>query len=228
MVRNPAKSLVLVLSAVLILGITSADVFGQTPLAFDLNGSGSISGDPPVFQGLVSSGPMAGGMFVIEIDDTGWPIDNPGTPQDERWDFILATYFVYDPIYNGKHWDGTFPASGSLYPVVTWRFTDGADRVGGIIVNLIITIADTDNDGIVDQDELGNQQVAGNFIAHIEQSAGVWDDHCGAGSCNGSLENYDPGMDDILTIGGTLYMRDFSCAVPVKNTTWGIVKELYR
>ena len=93
---------------------------------------------------------------------------------------------------------------------------------------LIITIADTDKDQIVDQDELANQQVAINFIAHLEQSEGTWDQHCGQGSANGTLENYDPNMDDNLTVSGTLLMRTIGCAVPVDNATWGVVKEMYR
>lgn len=227
--RNPPKLSLILPLVFVISGFLATGAFGQfTPLAFSLNGSGSLSGDPPIFQGLISSGPMAGGTFVIEIDDTGWPLDNPGTPQDERWDYLLATYFHYDPIWNGEHWDGYFPAQGSLYPVVTWRFNNGADQIGGIIMYMIITIADVDKDQKVDQDELANQQVAMNFIAHIEQSEGAWDQHCGQGSSNGTLENYDPNMDDNLTVSGTIVLRIIGCAVPVHDATWGVVKEMYR
>jgi hypothetical protein len=172
---------------------------------------------------------LMGGWFVIEIDDTGWPIDNQGTPQDERWDYLLATFFTYDNTPGGEHWDGYFPIQNGLLPPVIWQFTNGANQLGGVIRYLIITILDSDADGIVDQDDLANQTVAAQFHSHIEQSEGEFAGHCGSGNGNGNLENFDPDMDDLLTLPvGNLYIRDFSCAVPVEETTWGAVKILYR
>ncbi len=229
MTRISNKSLFVITAVVFLVGSTTGIMAASQTVSFSLNGSGSLLNSPVTFQGMIDSGPMSPGSFVIGIDDTGWPLDNPGTPQDERWDFILATFFTYDNTTGGEHWDGYFPIQGSVLPPVTWQFTNGGDKVGGIIRYLIVTILDSDHDGEVDQDELANQSVAANLQVHIEQSQGIYNGWCGSGNMNGNLENFDPNMDDILTLPiGNLYLRDFSCAVPVEETTWGAVKTLYK
>jgi hypothetical protein len=229
MARIATGSLIGVVSLVLVVfSATSAGAANQT-VSFSLNGAGSLLNSPALFQGIIDSGPMNGGSFVIEIDDIDWPIDNPGTATNERWDYLLANFFTYDNTAGGERWVGYFPVQGGLLPPVIWRFSNGGDQLGGVIRYLIITILDSDQDGEVDQDELANQAVAANFNCHIEQSKGVYLGWCGFGTGNGNLENFDPGMDDILTIPiGNLYLRDTSCAVPVEETTWGAVKVLYR
>jgi hypothetical protein len=214
---------------VLLSGPATTAFAANETVPFSLNGSGSLLNSPALFQGMIDSGPFSSGWFVIDVDDTGWPLDNPVTPENERWDYLLATFFTYDNTPGGERWAGYFPAQGALLPVVTWQFTNGGDQLGGVIRYLIITILDSDADGIVDQDDLANQAVAANFHSHIEQSHGNYEGWCGFGTGNGNLENFDPGMDDLLTIPiGNLYMRDVSCAVPVEETTWGAVKTLYR
>lgn len=229
MARIATVSLVVALSLALLFCSATGVGAATITFAFNLNGGGSLLNSPAVFQGIITSGPMNGGSFVIEIDDSGWPIDNPGTPEDERWDHLLAEFFTYDNTPGGERWLGYFPAQGALLPPVIWRFSNGGDQLGGIIRYFIITILDSDQDGDVDQDELANQAVAANFNVHIEQSQGVYFGMCGFGTGNGNLENFDPSMDDVLTIPvGNLYLRDASCAVPVEESTWGAVKVLYR
>jgi hypothetical protein len=229
MTRIATSSLIAVLSVSLVLGTAAVVGAANQTVTFSLNGSGSVLNSPVVFQGMIDSGPMNGGWFVIEIDDTGWPVDNPGTPGNERWSYLLSTFFTYDNTPGGEHWDGYFPLQGGLLPPVIWRFTSGADQLGGVIRYLIISILDSDADGEIDQDELANQTIAANFHSHIEQSQGIYAGWCGFGTGNGNLENFDPNMDDILTLPvGNLYLRNVSCGVPVEETTWGAVKTLYR
>ena len=229
MARIATGSLLVLMSLALVLGAASNGWAANQTVTFTLNGSGSLLNSPAVFQGIIGTGPMGGGTFVIDIDDTGWPLDNLGTPNNERWDYLLANFFTYDNTPNGEAWNGYFPAQGGLLPPVMWHFSNGADQLGGVIRYLIITILDSDQDGEVDQDELANQTVAANFHAHIEQSQGAYFGWCGFGTGNGNLENFDPGMDDILTISvGNLFLRDANCAVPVEETTWGAIKVLYR
>jgi hypothetical protein len=229
MTRIATGSLIVVVSLALVFGSVSTGVAANQTVTFTLNGSGSLLNSPAVFQGIIDSGPMSGGTFVINVDDTGWPIDNPGTSNNERWDYLLANFFTYDNTPNGEAWNGYFPEQGGLLPPVIWHFTNGGDQLGGVIRYLIITILDSDADGEVDQDELANQSVAANFHSHIEQSAGAYYGWCGFGTGTGNLENFDPDMDDILTISvGNLFLRDANCAVPVEETTWGAVKVLYR
>jgi hypothetical protein len=229
MTRISSRALFVVAAVVFLSVSASGSMAASQIVSFSLNGSGSLLNSPVTFQGMIDSGPMSPGSFVIEINDAGWPLDNPGTPQNERWDYILATFFTYDNTTGGENWSGYFPAQGSILPPVTWQFTANGDKLGGIIRYFIITILDSDGDGEVDQDELANQSVAANFQVHIEQSQGIYDGWCGTGPANGNLENFDPNMDDILTLPvGNLYLRDFSCAVPVEETTWGAVKTLYK
>ena len=229
MARISSRSLFVVTALVFLVGSVAGSTAATQTVSFSLNGSGSLLNSPASFQGMIDSGPMSPGWFVIEVDDAGWPLDNLSTPQNERWDYILATFFTYDSTPGGEHWDGYFPVQGSILPPVTWRFSSNGDKLGGIIRYFVVTILDSDGDGEVDQDELANQSVAANFHSHIEQSSGIYNGWCGTGTGNGNLENFDPAMDDILTLPiGNLYLRDFSCAVPVEESTWGAVKTLYK
>jgi len=221
--------MLVMVSCVLVLGAANMAGAASQTVTFSLNGAGSLLNSPAGYQGMIDSGAMSGGWFVIEIDDSGWPTDNPGTPTNERWDYLLATFFTYDNTSGGENWTGYFPIQGGLLPPVIWRFANGGDQLGGVIRYLIITILDSDGDGEVDQDELANQVVAMNMNSHIEQSLGIYEGWCGFGNSNGNLEDFDPGMDDLLTIPvGNLYLRDVSCSVPVEESTWGAVKVLYR
>lgn len=228
MVRISTGSFIVVVLCATLLGAATIVSAANQTVPFSLNGSGSFLNSPAIFQGMIDSGPMSPGWFVIEIDDSGWPLDDPITPENERWDFLLANFFTYDNTPGGEHWDGYFPVQDGLLPPVTWRFSNNGDRLGGVIRYFILTILDSDADGVVDQDDLANQTVAANFHSHIEQSLGIYDGWCGFGPGNGNLENFDPTMDDLLTLPvGNLYLRDVSCAVPVEETTWGAVKVLY-
>ncbi|NIM19826.1 MAG: hypothetical protein GTO51_06235 [Candidatus Latescibacteria bacterium] len=215
---------VCLLSALLI--IPCAGLAGTQAISFTLDGMGSFLENPVLFEGMINSNPdLTPGWFMIEIDDTGWP---PETDKTARWNHIVTNFFTYDATPGGEHWDGYFPAQGSQFPVVTWHFSSSGNRLGGIIRYLIITIYDSDKDGVIDQDELANQAVAGNLHVHIEQSDGVYFGWCSIGSMNGTLANFDPGLPDILAIySGSLNLRDFSCAVPVEQRTWGAVKMIY-
>jgi hypothetical protein len=192
-------------------------------LSFGLSGTGSLLSSPAGFVGTITSGGMAGGYFTLYIDDTDWPTD-----AGERWDYIVSTFFSYTSDPGNEHWTGYFPVQGTLLPPVIWHFYDNGDNLGGIIRYLIITISDEDKDGVIDQAELMNQAVAGNVQSHIEQSTGIYAGMCGIGSMNGNLQDYDPTPNDVLTIPvGNLYLRDFNCALPTDNASWGVVKSLY-
>jgi len=166
---------------------------------------------------------------VIDIDDVSWPVDNPGTPQNERWNYVFANYFRYDNSQPGAaKWTAYFPPLPLQLPVVTWSFYHNGDKVGGILQSLIITISDKNANGIVDPTELNIQAVAGNLVAHIEQGTGVYEGFCGQGSMNGTMEGYDLSQPYVFTIStGNLLLRNFNCAVPVEERTWGAVKEMY-
>lgn len=196
---------------------------------FKLSGFGGYCINPAEFEGSMTAGTLFPGTFVIDIDDVGWPVDNPGTPQNERWQYVFTNYFRYDNSQPGaEKWTAYFPPLPVQLPVVTWSFYHNGDKVGGILQSLIITISDKNANGIVDPTELNIQAVAGNLVAHIEQGTGVYEGFCGQGSMNGTMEGYDLSQPYVFTIStGNLLLRNFSCAVPVEERTWGAVKEMY-
>lgn len=195
---------------------------------FQLSGFGGYLITPAVFDGSIFAGTLSPGTFVIDIDDVVWPVDNLVTPQNERWDYIFANYFVYDSTPGAQSWTAHIPPLPQQLPVVTWSFYHNGDKVGGVLQSLIITISDKDADGIVDPNEMNLQAVGGNLVSHIEQSTGIYEGFCGGGSLNGSIEGFDLSQPYVMTIsGGNLLLRDFSCQVPTQNTTWGAVKEIY-
>jgi hypothetical protein len=196
---------------------------------FKLSGFGGYAISPAGFDGATIGGTLSPGTFVIDIDDVIWPVDDPGTPQNERWQYIFATYFRYDNSQPGaEKWTAYFPPLPVQLPVVTFSFYRGGDKVGGILQSLIITISDKNANGIVDPSELYIQAVAGNLVAHVEQGTGAFSGFCGQGSMNGTMEGYDISQPYVFTIStGNLLLRDYNCAVGVEAKTWGAVKEIY-
>ncbi|UCG53106.1 MAG: hypothetical protein JSW58_06020 [Candidatus Latescibacterota bacterium] len=223
------KRLIKVLPVMLILVYP---VWGNAAIiqeSFQLSGFGGYLITPAVFDGAIFGGTLAPGTFIIDIDDVIWPVDDPGTPENERWDYVFANYFVYDNSVPGaEKWTAYFPPLPVQLPVVTWSFSHNGDRVAGIFQSLIVTIADSDSDGVVDQDEMNIQAISGNLVSHIEQSTGEYSGFCGGGSCNGTIEGYELTQPYVMTIsGGSLILRDYSCPVATEYTSWGAVKEIY-
>lgn len=193
---------------------------------FCLSGNGSLLQSPPGWEGFIDCGTLNGGYFTIYVDDTGWPTDNPGTPQNERWDYIVSTFFTYISEPLNEHWLGYIPLSGSPAPPVVFRFYNDGDKLGGVMY-LNITIIDKDKDGKMDQEDLMNQALGANIRAHIEQSTGRFEGKCGAGSMNGTIEDFDPTPMDILTVPSGRIILSTNCTLPTERMSWGAVKSLY-
>lgn len=193
---------------------------------FCLSGTGSMLLSPPGWEGMIDCGTLDGGYFTIFIDETGWPTDNPGTPENERWDYIVANFFTYVPEELNEHWAGWIPIENTPAPPVVFRFYMNGDDLGGAM-NLNFTIVDKDKDGVMDQEDLMTQALGANLVAHIEQSTGRFEGKCGPGAMNGTIEDFDPSPVDILTVPSG-FIRIWSyCSVPTEHTTWGAVKSLY-
>lgn len=192
---------------------------------FGLSGTGALGFDPPGFEGMIVSGSLAGGYFTLYIDDTGWPVDDPMTPQNERWEYIVANFFEYIADPGSEHWDGTIPPVGQQAPAVVWHFFNNGDNLGGVVRSLKITITDSNHNGIMDPSELQIQAVAGNLQCHVEQSTGRFEGLCGMGPMNGSI--YDSTPVDIFEIPfGSLILWN-TCSVPNENPSWGFIKAIY-
>lgn len=193
---------------------------------FCLSGNGSMLLSPPGWEGIIDCGTLDGGYFTIYIDDTGWPTDDPGTPENERWNYIVSTFFTYIAEPLNEHWVGYIPLSGSPAPPVIFHFYNNGDNLGGVMY-LNITIIDKDADGIMDQADLMNQSLGANIRLHVEQATGRFEGMCGVGSMNGTIEDFDPTPNDILTVPSGRIFLSTNCTLPTQNTTWGAVKSLY-
>jgi len=200
--------------------------------SFQLSGWGSHLITPAEYDGQIIGGSLMPGTFSIDIDDTGWPVDNPATPNiNERWEHVLATYYTYDNSTPGaEQWVAYFPPISQITPVVTWQFYTGPDKIGGVM-RLILSIADNfggNPDGIPQTDEILHQTVATNMTSHIEQSTGEFFGFCGGGSANGTTDGFELSQPFVFTINtGSLLLRDFGCQVANEETTWGAVKSIY-
>jgi hypothetical protein len=194
---------------------------------FCLSGTGSLLLSPPGWEGFIDCGTLNGGYFTIHVDDTGWPVDNPGTPQNERWNYIVANFFTYVSEPLNEHWVGYLPMQGTPAPPVVFRFYNNGDKLGGVMF-LNFTIVDKDKDGVMDAEDLMTQAFAANIRPHVEQGTGRFEGKCGVGSMNGTIEDFDPTPIDIFTVPyGTINLRTVGCTLPAEHSTWGMVKTLY-
>ena len=203
---------------------------------FALTGTGSFMASPPIFSGNIIGGTLSPGTFWIKFDDTGWPVDNPSTPQNERIAYILSHYFHYDSTPGAEAWDGYFPPTASGEPMPTWRlYTAAGDTLGGSCTQVTITIKDLNANGIMEDGEYASKVIAGNIVAYINYGGGCFHNFCGQGSFSGTLNVSNPQtMEEELYVpsatsaSGRLYMRDGGCTVGVESSSWSQIKSIYR
>jgi hypothetical protein len=223
--------LCIVLFAALSAGATTFRTEG-----FALSGTGSFMASPPIFSGQIIGGTLFPGTFWIKFDDTGWPIDNPSTPQNERLQYVLGHYFHYDSTPGAESWDGYFPPTASGEPMPTWRFyTTAGDTLGGSCTQVTITIKDLNANGIMEDSEYASKVIAGNIVAYINYGGGCFHNFCGQGSFSGTLNVANSQtLEEALYVpsatsaSGRLYMRDGGCSVGVESSSWGQIKSIYR
>jgi hypothetical protein len=225
-----------VLCGMLLLVLTGGNATQFQYEYFALEGYGSFMDEPPIFSGDIIGGTLSPGTFWVKFDDTGWPQDDPGTPEEnERLDYILSHYFTYDDTEGSECWDGVFPPSGSSEPKPTWRFyTDAGDTVGGLCTGFVISIRDFDADSIVDDNEYQSKQMSTNLIAYINFGGGCYESWCGHGNFHGDLDLIDEEtweekfyVPSASSASGILIMQDDGCNVGVDDSTWGKIKSLY-
>jgi hypothetical protein len=193
---------------------------------------------PPVFAGQIIGGnaKLYPGTFYFAFDDTGWPADDPGTPQNERLDYVIAHYFHYDATVGAESWWGYFQPSGYGEPMPKWRFYSAAgDTLGGGCSDITITIKDLNANGIMEASEYASKVVSGNMIAYIDYGGGCFNNSCGIGTFSGTLKVVNAvTMEEGWAVGsatsasGRLYIQDGGCSVGVQSSSWGIIKSIYR
>jgi hypothetical protein len=226
----------LIAFCILTLAVTSASATTFTTEKFALQGTGSWMASPPIFYGDIIGGTLYPGTFLFAFDDTGWPTDNPGTPENERWNYIFAHYFVYQSTPGSEGWNGYFPPTGSGEASVKWRFyTLAGDTLGGSCTQLLITIRDFNANGILEASEYVTKTISSNIVAYINYSGGCFTNFCGQGSYSGNLTAVDPAhwIDELYvpsaaSASGRLYLKDGGCTVGVAPSTWGEIKSFYK
>lgn len=203
---------------------------------FALTGYGNFMNTQPGFLGDIIGGTLSPGTFWIKIDATGWPDDDPETPNNERWDHIFSNYFVYDNTPGGEGWDGYFPPVASGEPLPEWRFrTVAGDTLGGECSSFIVTMRDYNGNGILEDGEYDNKTFAANLIAHINFSTGCFESFCGSGSCSGTIDlvNEETWEEEIYvpsaaSASGDLMLNDMFCTTGVESKTWSGIKAIHR
>lgn len=215
---------------------TSASALTWKHERFALRGNGSLMSHLPGFAGDIIGGTLCPGTFLIFFDDSTWPVDNPETPQNERWDYIFAHYFHYDGTAGSEGWDGYFPPAGSGEPMPQWRFrTAAGDTLGGSCTQIVITIRDYNADGVLQDSEYASKVISGNMINYINYNGGCFRNFCGMGSFSGTLTVLDPNsreeqlyVPSETSASGRLDLKDGGCSVGVESSSWGHIKSIYR
>lgn len=220
-----------------ILMIASSSVFaGFTPYSYALLGNGSFMDATPIFSGDIIQGDLAPGTFWIRFNNaSSWPMDDPGTPENERWDYIFNTYFTYDDSEGNEGWDGYFPPFGSVEAQPDWRFyTTAGDTLGGLCSSFIVTIRDINGNGILEDNERANKDLSFNTVCYINFGGGCFDQLCGQGSASGELDTEVGGWEEELYIpsaayaSGRLYLTDSGCHTGLESKTWSGIKVIYK
>jgi hypothetical protein len=201
--------------------------------SFALSGSGSFMDSPPFFSGVITAGTLSPGNFWFQIDDTGWPSDNPLTPNNERWDHIFANYFQYDAETGNEGWDGRFVSTGLIPP--EWRFwTAGGDTCGGLTTSFTVSIRDYNANGIMEDNEYINKVFSIGLFCYINFGTGEFTSFCGQGNCSGTMDLVDEEtwsedfyVPSETSASGRLYLNDASCQTATKPSSWGRIKYIY-
>lgn len=202
---------------------------------FSLDGYGSFMDYPPRWTGDIVGGTLAPGTFWLELDDSGWPLDNAGTTENERWDYIFNNYFDYDDTPGAEGWDAYFPNTtlGDYQP--EWRFfTAAGDTLGGLCTKFIVTVRDYNGNGIMEDSEYANKVISATLVAWINFSSGCFETFCGQGNMAGDMilademtweeQLYVPSPEYAT---GILHLRDGSCSTDTDDSSWGKIKSIY-
>ncbi|GEM_PF-1593351 len=230
------KRLLFVLLGLSLTIYAATSASAMTLETFALTGTGSFMDEPPIFEGVIFNGTLSPGTFWLAFDDTNWPVDDPETPTNERWDYIFAHYFTYDDTEGNEGWDGIFPPAASGEPASEWRFfTDAGDTLGGLATGLSITIRDYDADEIVDEDEYASKTIGGTFVAYINWSGGCFNSMCGQGAFHGTVdvinaETWEEQLDipSSASATGKMFLFDEGCQTDSEISTWGKIKSIYK
>ncbi len=200
---------------------------------FSLEGYGSFMDANPTWNGDLIGGSLSPGTFWLKVDGSGWICDNPGTPENERWDYIFSNNFSYVDSPGAECWDGYFPKPFSGALPTEWRFCmANGDTMGGTCT-FVVSIKDLNANGIMEESEYLSKVCSATLIAWINFGAGTFEGFCGNGSFGGDLDLTDEvTMEEKLYVPysyygtGLTHLKDEGCSTPTGSMSWGAIKSL--
>jgi len=188
------------------------------------SGSGNLidlDPTPIVYSGVFTYG--AAGTWQWEIDDSAWA----GADSTSRFDYIWSTYFAgnYDDTTPGAEaWTGYFPGTFQI----DLTSPDAGHMEGSIDIAITIRDRDLPVDGILSMSEKHHINLLNaDYLLDPDLGTGAFTDHCG----NGSLGTYQFKFINppyVNTIGGSGLYSSYQCQSPVEDSSWSMIKALYR
>lgn len=212
------KKLVMIFAAcMLVAGAAGAE---EMTLDFFCVGTGNMVADVGnvVYSGQIVGGDLVPGIWSIEIDDTGWPVD-----AGPRWDHIFNTFYVYAPGAPSV-WIATFDA-----PLLATRPVLYVDHTGIGVMNGVadmrFQLTDWDDDGILDPDENTGLGFSGMVII-IEDGEGDYAPFCGDGTYQGGFTRDAAVFNDDVQFQMSVDL--YECGMATQPASWGAIKALYQ
>jgi hypothetical protein len=190
-----------------------------------MQGLGSLMESPVVYSGNFMFGLF--GAWEITLDDSMWPSPADSTA---RFNYIWDNYFAdnYSSIVGAESWTGYFN-SATLIAAPRFRF-DTTSPVGAMEgeITFQVLVRDWYADGNLSQQEKHhNLNMSATLNLNPSLGEGYFANTCGHGSVSsGNFNFHNPPMKDNLQIVGQL--QTYTCPSPVEETTWGMMKALYR
>jgi len=210
------KRLVLVFAAcLLIAGVAHAEL----TVDFFSQGTGNMVADVGnvIYGGQIVGGDLAPGIWYIDIDDTGWPVD-PGP----RWDYLWTTFYIYSP-GTPSVWTATFDAPLLASRPVLYIEHTGVGSMSGV-ADMRFQVTDWDDDGVLDPDECDGDGLTG-IVIIIEDGTGDYADQCGDGTYQGGYTRDCETWDDFVQFQWSIDL--YECGMATEPASWGAIKSLY-
>lgn len=189
-------------------------------------GTGSLMKSPVVYSGSFTFGLT--GTWSFTLDDSLWPDPADSTA---RFNYIWDNFFApnYDPTVGGEAWSAYFDGT-TLPSTPTFAFdltsADSGHVEGSIAI--VLVLRDWYADGILSQDEKhGNGSLNATFSLNPQLGTDDFLELCGHGSLGANNFRFvNPPGDNSLS--GMGQFSTYECQSPVEDSTWGVIKALYR